>query len=172
MNETLSRNYTFEALATDPITNQQIGDLKNHYTAILAESRRYRKRVILSLFVSAFVFLSLLDAKTYNALEWIDWLLMITIFGSLGYLVWGWFDDKCFNENRVSFVVGGVDYGRQIHESMRNRESLLDPSRIEDIAIPREAVLAHRYIHAVIEKERRGYIGLDRQIIIDQISTP
>lgn len=165
----LNVDTTFVDLSTEPLTVTQIVELKLHFHELRTTSKRYMRRVSIAMaLVGLFIVLGM-STESYSSMMWIDWTLLSAILGCIGFLAWGLLDDRLFDQHPVSIRVDGLEYGRLIHESMRGRTSLLDFGRIDDIRIPKESTYPYRFIHAVLEKEHRNFIGLDRLMILNQI---
>lgn len=160
---------TFCDLSAEPLTADQLKTLRQHFADVCSQSRRYKRRVTLMMAVIGALVLFAMSKDAYQSMMWIDWILLAYALFGVGFLAWGFLDDRLFAQRPVSIRVDGVEYARLVHESMRKRTSLLDPDRIDDIYIPKDAVDVHRFTHAILHKEQRSFTGLDRMIILSRV---
>lgn len=155
----------FKSLSENPLTHEQMHRLKEAQMIPHQKSRKKRNAIALGSVATALVFLASLSPDQKEQIQFIDYLLVASITWSIGFLVWGWMDDRIFARYQFAIKVDGVRYQRRAYESLREKKSFWDPDSIEDIIVPRDAEDVHRYIDNVLHNVGRGFVRFDRELI-------
>lgn len=171
MSNTPLVNFDFENLAESPPTQKVMQAWKASLLKPHNASRRNAKLITTTTAAVTLGIMTYLSLSLNAQIALIDYLLIACITFSLGFLIWGWLDDRALRNHPEYVRINGVSYHRRAYESLRDATSFWDPCGIEDISIPENAIQVHRYIDNVVHGLGRRLVRFDRELIVQVLQT-